>query len=143
MNGEAIFNTSGYPFGIHLGCTTPHELVGEQAAAYTMVAHTKSSSEPGIYAMQGISAEDAEAWCTSNQTCAGFNYFSVDDTGNQCGKQGAGGLGWLGCANFKKAGVSSRHVPHPSTATAGQCTACVVQLTPSLMSSLKYGGRPE
>ncbi len=108
VNGEAIWNTTGFPFGIKLGCTTPpappalmtHD---ENTTGYTMIAHTKSASQPGIHLLQGVSVQEAEAWCSSNSTCEGFDYYSTDDSGNRCGKQGAGGLGWNGCAEFKQA----------------------------------------
>lgn len=112
--------TTGFPFGIKLGCTTPPTPPGltsrhietpatgfpaddENTAGYTMIAHTKSASQPGIHLLQGVSVLEAEAWCSSNSTCEGFDYYSMDDSGKRCGKQGAGGLGWVGCAQFKQA----------------------------------------
>lgn len=120
VNGEAIWNTSGYPFGINKSCTTPAApnktlLVntqepgqfggagGEGAAGnYTMIAHTKAVGQV-IHEMQAVSAAEAEAWCTGSSVCAGFDYYAQNDDGQPCGKQGAGGLGWLGCAGFKSA----------------------------------------
>ena len=61
VNGEAIWNTTGYPFGITHGCTdSPAAAVGESAPApYTEVAAAKSAAQPPIHAMVGVSVADA------------------------------------------------------------------------------------
>ena len=62
VNGEAIWNTTGYPFGITHGCTDSPAaaVVGESAPApYTVVAAAKSAAQPPIHAMVGVSVADA------------------------------------------------------------------------------------
>ena len=62
VNGEAIWNTTGYPFGITHGCTdSPAAAVGGESAPapYTVVAAAKSAAQPPIHAMVGVSVADA------------------------------------------------------------------------------------